>query len=153
MAKPYIHACSSAKKFGGTPEEYMPIHEFMDSSKAVFPDNRHRALTHNSWFLFVLEKVFGSTFVNSKGRTVSTRDVGEQHILEDFGGRFIPSPQDYLENMEYQPWMSNEKGSAPASFKKIEAKIKRKVYNVNDVALDTATATRPLFNPRKTRID
>lgn len=50
MAKPYIHAISSAKRFGGKPEDYIEIHNLMDSSKGAIPDNRHRALTHNSWF-------------------------------------------------------------------------------------------------------
>ena len=46
--KPIIHAESSARKFGGQPEDYLEIHNFMDSSKSVIADNRHRALTHNT---------------------------------------------------------------------------------------------------------
>ncbi len=30
MAKPWIHAVSSAKKFGGVPEDYFDIHNLMD---------------------------------------------------------------------------------------------------------------------------
>ena len=122
MAKPWIHSLNSVKKFGGKPEDYIDIHNFMDSSKSAFPDNRHRALTHNSWFLFVLERVFGVIIINSDQRQISVRDVGEQHILEDFGMRFIPSPQDYLENMEIVPWMNTGIGY-PSSAKKIEKKI------------------------------
>jgi hypothetical protein len=92
--KPFIHAESSAKKFGGQPEDYLEIHNLLDSSKSVIADNRHRALTHNSWFLFILEKIFGVTITNSDGKKVSVRDVGEQHIIEDFRGQFIPSAQD-----------------------------------------------------------
>ena len=44
MSKPYVHAVSSAKKFGGIWEDYIDIHEFLDSSKAVMSDLRHRAL-------------------------------------------------------------------------------------------------------------
>jgi hypothetical protein len=39
------------------------------------------------------------------------KDVGEYHILEDFKMRFIPSVQDYLENMVMQDWMNNGAGS------------------------------------------
>lgn len=118
MSKPYIHALSSARKFGGNPEDYIEIHNLMDSSKGTIADSRHRALTHNAWFLSViLEKVFGVTITNSQGRKVSVRDIGEQHILEDFGGRFIPSAQDYLEDMPMQEWMIKGKGKAPSSFK------------------------------------
>ena len=60
---------SSAKKYGGVAEDYIDIHDFMDSSKAALPDNRHRALTHNSWFIsVVIEKIFGFQRTNSDGR-------------------------------------------------------------------------------------
>lgn len=45
MSKPFIHAISSAKKFGGKWTDYIEIHELIDSSKSVLSDNRHRALT------------------------------------------------------------------------------------------------------------
>lgn len=128
MSKPYIHALSSAKKYGGRFEDYMPIHEFLDSSKSIIADNRHRAILHSSFGIFILVRVFGETFVNSDGKIISTRDIGEQHILEDFGGRFIPSAQDYLEKMDYVEWMTSGMGSPP-SFARInekrESKIKR----------------------------
>lgn len=118
MSKPYIHALSSVRKFGGKPEDYIEIHNLMDSSKGTIADSRHRALTHNAWFLSViLEKIFGVTIINSDGRVVSVRDIGEQHILEDFGGRFIPSAQDYLEHVPMQEWMIKGKGPVPSSFK------------------------------------
>ncbi len=148
MSKPIIHARSSAKKFGGVPEDYLPIHDLMDSSKAVFPDNRHRALTHNSWFFFVVEKVFGHeirltcTFCLSpdirsshqkdhyarcdkcgdstyRGKA-SVRDVCEQHVLEDFGGKYIPTPGDYLEGMEFKEWMNNGISGAPTSHRLLQ---------------------------------
>ena len=115
MAKPHIHAISSAKRFGGKPEDYLEIHNLMDSSKAAIPDNRHRALTHNSWFLFILERVFGCTITNSAGKPVSVREVGEQHILEDFGGKFIPAATDYLGEMELRVWMNNGAGVPPSN--------------------------------------
>ena len=119
--KPEIHARSSVRKFGGVIEDYLEIHDFMDLSKGALPDNRHRALTHNSWFLSnVLERVFGHTITNSNGRIVSVRDIGEQHILEDFGGRFIPTAQDYLQEMEIKSWMNTtSRGAYPPSHEKI----------------------------------
>ena len=122
MAKPFIHAQSSARKFGGVPEDYLDIHQLMDSSKGSIADNRHRALTHNAWFLSViLERIFGVTITNSDGRQVTVRAIGEQHVLEDFGNRFIPSAQDYLEGIPFQPWMNNGRGgTVPPSFRAIE---------------------------------
>lgn len=107
---------SSAKKFGGTWEDYMDIHEFMDSSKGVIADNRHRALTHNAWFIMtVLPRVFGDTFTNSDGKVVAVRDIGEQHVAEDYGMKFIPSGQDWLEKIPMEPWMENGKVGMPPS--------------------------------------
>ena len=118
MAKPFVHAQSSAKKFGGTPDDYIEIHNLMDSSKGTIADDRHRALTHNAWFLStILEKIFGVTITNSNGRKISVRDIGEQHVLEDFGNRFIPSAQDYLSEIENKEWMIAGKGLPPSCAK------------------------------------
>jgi hypothetical protein len=117
MAKPWIHSKSSVRRWGGVPEDYLEIHDFMDSSKGAIADARHRALTHTSWFLFILERVFGHNIENSAGRLVSVRDIGEQHIIEDFGGRFIPTPQDYLEGIPFQEWMNNGRDGEPNSVK------------------------------------
>lgn len=105
--KPTIHAENNVKKYGGKIEDYLKIHQFMDSSKGAMCDVRHRALTHTSWFIQpdgILEKVFGVTFVNSDGKTIAVRDIGEDHILEDFDG-FIPTPQDFLKDIPVKPWM------------------------------------------------
>lgn len=102
--KPFTHAKSSARKWGGIPEDYLDIHDLMDSSKGAFADNRHRTLTHNAWFLSnVLEKIFGHVRKNSEGREYSIREIGEQHVLEDFG--YIPSVHDYLAEMPIYPWL------------------------------------------------
>lgn len=140
MSVPYIHAKSSSKKFGGNPEDYMDIHELMDSSKQAFPSNQHRAITHNSWFCSnIIPKVFGHMRVNSNGREYSTKDVAEQHVLEDFKMKFIPSIQDYLENMEMKPWMNNGNGEVPNSAKllykkkiKTEIPVEEVINNLKD---------------------
>jgi uncharacterized protein DUF6915 len=141
MSKPYIHSLSSAKKFGGKPEDYIEIHNLMDSSKGAIADNRHRALTHNSWFLSViLEKIFGVTITNQDGKVISTRDIGEQHILEDFRGKFIPTAQDYLQEMEFKNWMQNGNGYPPSS-SKIESGKKTKITEVVLPVIDRGNVT------------
>jgi hypothetical protein len=126
MAKPFIHALSSVRKWGGKPEDYLPIHDLLDSSKGTIADSRHRALTHNAWFLStILERVFGHNITNSDGRLVSVRDIGEQHVLEDFGGRYIPSAQDYLQEIEIKEWMVKGLGEPP-SFAKLVPKEKNR---------------------------
>lgn len=96
------------KEFGGKAADYLEIHQFIDSSKAVIADHRHRCLTHNAWFIsVVLPRVFGDTIKNSDGKEVSVRDIGEQHVAEDFRGKFIPSAQDWLNHLSYEEWMNN----------------------------------------------
>jgi hypothetical protein len=120
LPKPWIHAQASAKRYGGKPEDYLPIHNLMDSSKGTIADSRHRALTHNAWFVgTILEQIFGVTLTNSDGKIVSVRDIGEQHVLEDYRMRFIPSAQDFLQEMEVKEWMVAGLGQPPTSAQRL----------------------------------
>jgi hypothetical protein len=108
MSAPHIHAISSAKKYGGQMDDYMAIHTKMDCSKAYFPDNRHRVLTHTMfWVQEVMIPLFGQLLTNSDGKIVSVKDICEQHILEDYKQKFIPTPQDFIQHMEMKDWMQN----------------------------------------------
>lgn len=131
MSKPYIHALSSVKKFGGVPADYCDLHEWFDETKAWMPDNRHRAIRHHSQGIFELEKIFGSTRTNSDGKVYSVRGIGEQHVLEDFGMKFIPSVQDYLAEMDFKDWMQNGHGDPP-SFAKISEKMRKPKFQLVD---------------------
>ncbi len=107
MAKPQIHAKSSAKKFGGKPEDYLHIHELMDSTKFIHATAKHRAIFHSAFGVSLVEQILGKTFTNSVGREIIVRDIAEQHILEDLG--FIPSLDEYLQQMEIKPWMMGQR--------------------------------------------
>lgn len=104
MSKPWKHAISSSKKWGGKPEDYIKIHDWFDQTKAMVPDVRHRAILHSAFGIFLCEQVFGHNIKNSDNRTVSVRDIGEQHVLEDLGT--IPTMQDWLSGLKIEPWMS-----------------------------------------------
>lgn len=104
--KPWKHSRISAKKFGGSPEDYIDIHEWVDQTKAAHADMRHRAILHNSMGPYIAAQVFGNTIVNTAGRTVSVRDIVEQHIIDDLG--FIPNLSDYLKQMTLAPWMGGK---------------------------------------------
>ncbi len=88
-------------------EDYLPIHDFLDSSKSTFADMRHRAILHSSFGCYIAERVFGHNVKNSDGKLVSVRDVCEAHIIEDMGR--IPSPGDYLEGMPFYDWLGGKK--------------------------------------------
>lgn len=101
--KPHLHAKGSVLRWGGQASDYQPVHDFIDSSKAHLGDVRHRALLHSTFGIYIVERVFGTTLVNSAGKTVSVRDVAEQHVLEDMGT--IPTPADWLRSMPLAEWM------------------------------------------------
>jgi len=123
MANAWIHSKSSARRVGGEPNDYLTIHEKMDCSKAYFSSNAHRALTHHMfWVMEVMVPLFGYTIKNSEGKDVSVKDICEQHILEDFGMKYIPTAQDYLENLDFQDWMQNGIKDFPSSFRKLKDK-------------------------------
>jgi hypothetical protein len=103
MAHPYHHAISSARKWGGEPEDYQKIHDWFDESKAHMADFRHRALRHHTEGIFMAERIFGVTIVNSAGRVVPVRYIGEQHVKEDLGR--IPTVADWLSNIKTEGWM------------------------------------------------
>lgn len=115
--KPYIHAKNSVRRFGGKENDYIEIHNFMDSSKSHLPDMRHRALLHHSFGCYIAEQIFGhievkpdgSTIkmpyiINSDGDKIQVRDIVERHIIDDLG--FIPTPQDYLKNLKEEAWFA-----------------------------------------------
>lgn len=57
--KPWQHAKTAARKFGGIPENYLGISNFIDSTKAHVANMAHRAILHNSWGIYLCEKLFG----------------------------------------------------------------------------------------------
>ena len=107
MSKPLKHALHSAAKYGGKVEDYLEIHTFFDSTKSAHPDIRHRAILHNAFGIFLIEKVFGAYITNSNGDLVATRDVAEDHVMQDMGT--IPTLEDWLKEMPIKEWMQGHK--------------------------------------------
>jgi hypothetical protein len=110
MSKPLVHARSSARRFGGKPEDYLPIHEKLDSTKMAHAEVTHRCVFHSAFGIYLIEELFGRTLVNADGKEVFVRDVAEQHVLEDLG--FIPSLSDWLKEMPAKPWMAGQRKAA-----------------------------------------
>ena len=117
MANPWHHAVSSARKWGGVPEDYLPVHEWFDETKAWCPDFRHRAIRHHSEGIFEAMQVFGTTitiFVTKNGESgvarekhIPVRWIGEQHVQEDLG--HIPTAADWLRRISAEPWMNRSR--------------------------------------------
>jgi hypothetical protein len=105
MGNVQFHSESSARRFGGVPEDYVAIHKFLDQSKLYIADWRHRALLHNTFGVALCEQFFGDLFKRaSDGGTVATRTIAEVHILEDM--KAILTPADFLREMTIRTWMN-----------------------------------------------
>lgn len=108
------HAVSAARKWGGTPEDYIEVEEFIDSSKKILGDVRHRSLYHHTEGVWLCQRIFGRTLTVPKVdhktgdetglMQVPVRLVAERHVLEDLG--WLPSPKDYIDGMPIAAWMS-----------------------------------------------
>ena len=70
------------------------------------------------WIQEVMVPIYGHTLTNSDGKLVSVKDICEQHILEDYRHKFIPTPQDFIQEMEFKQWMQNGR-AVPESSKKL----------------------------------
>jgi hypothetical protein len=102
---PWHHAVSSAKKWGGVPNDYIELHDWFDATKQFTGDWTHRALRHHSLGVQEAIEKFGHSIPNSLGQDIPTKLIAEQHVIEDCG--FIPTPKDYLDILAAHPkhWM------------------------------------------------
>lgn len=103
MADAYHHALSSQKKWGGAITDYLPIHEWFDSSKNSMCDFRHRAMYHHAEGIALCIKLHGPTITNSSGRVIPVRWIGEQHVQEDL--KHIPNAADWFRCIQPTGWM------------------------------------------------
>ena len=97
-----IHSELSVKRRGGDVSDYYNLHDFMDCSKEVEATNKHRFLTHTMFFVKeVMIPIFGNSVFIKGGKPVNMKDMLEQdHIVADYGGKFIPTLTDFADEIE-----------------------------------------------------
>lgn len=95
---PGVQARRSAGQFGGEPEDYLPIHTFLESSRLHLSDARHRVLLHTTLGVQTVEEVFGLEL-----NVVPTRLIAEAHIRADLG--FVPTVEEALDSLPLEPWV------------------------------------------------
>jgi hypothetical protein len=106
---------AAARRWGGCPEDYAAIETFIDSSKEYLGDIRHRALYHHTAGVFLCRRVFGEVITVQRDHgliEVPVRLIAEEHIKEDLG--WIPSPNDYWQDLPIRSWMSGAKMKSQA---------------------------------------
>lgn len=94
---PYEHATLHARDFGGKPEDYLKLDEFLDSSKLHCPDWRHRAILHSAFGMQLAEQLFGPTITNSLGHPIAVRELARRHIQQDLGR--VPTLKEWLDGL------------------------------------------------------
>ena len=82
-------------------DDYRPIHDFIDSTKVLCADSRHRVF-HTMWAVNLLVvPLFGHTLTNSDGEDVDVKDLCERdHLLVDYANKFIPTLNDFVAAIE-----------------------------------------------------
>ncbi|HKD77675.1 MAG TPA: hypothetical protein VKB76_19370 [Ktedonobacterales bacterium] len=102
MAHPWHHALMSARRFGGTPDDYLAVHHWMDYTKSHIADCRHRLFLHNAWGIYVAERILGTTLVRATdGKELPLRPTLEDHVKQDFGK--IPTLAYCLDQLAPEP--------------------------------------------------
>lgn len=150
---PVIHAKNCVKSFGGHIDDYLPIHEYLDFSKSLLPDHRHRLFLHNTLGIALTIKQFGSFITNSDNKRVSIRDIAEKHIIEDLGQ--IPTIEECAQKLDPQTdndtssIVLNAKNKVKRQNKKGEQEknyylITKKCWEYNDEFYDER-GTEPIF--------
>jgi len=114
MSKPWVYAENSARKYGGSPEDYFKIHQWFDETKSACSDIRHRIILHNSWGPHLAEQVFGPAIqimiemdAGPSVKWVPVRQIAEDHIIENLG--FIPTISEWLNEMPLLRWMTGSR--------------------------------------------
>jgi len=98
---PVDHSKISVNKRGGQIDDYYQLHSFIDSTKELCSDNRHRIL-HTHWGIrrIIIPK-FGHTLKISTGKEINVKDVCEHdHILPDYRNKFIPTLLDFSDELD-----------------------------------------------------
>lgn len=122
MAQSMVHAQASARHFGGVPEDYVEIHEWIDQFKSIVGDVSHRQYLHHSKGPWLAQEVFGRTITNSAGKQILVRDICENHIVEDLG--WIPSPADWSACLTCKVWMGGRRNKFIGREELLESTIK-----------------------------
>jgi hypothetical protein len=105
--EPEQHCMTSVANFGGKPDDYLTVHEFLDEVVARYPNLPGAwVITHSTFGLALVEAVVGPYITRADGKIVPTRTIAEKHILSEY--RHINTVHAFLSHMPVVPWMGNQ---------------------------------------------
>ncbi len=95
------HCRVSQKRWGGQLHDYYAIHDFIDCTKELCADSRHR-IFHTMWAVKnIVVPIFSHTLLNSDGKQIDIKDMCERdHLLVDFHNKYIPTLGDFVAAIE-----------------------------------------------------
>ena len=106
------HCRLSARRFGGEPSDYDPLHRWLDGPRAIWDDPRADHATHTAFGIFLAEAELGVTLRRaSDGQPVPVRLLAETHVLADLD--HIPTLHHVIAPMPRKRWMGH--GALPLS--------------------------------------
>jgi hypothetical protein len=97
-------ASASARHFGGTADDYLPLHAWFLAAGSWYPDNRGLAMRHHAFGIFQAEARFGIVIRCADGGAVPVRPVAERHVRTALGR--IPAAGDFLRRIKGERWMA-----------------------------------------------
>lgn len=92
----------SARRFGGTSGDHLPLHRWFLETSAWTPGPEHLMFRHHAFGCFEAEEVFGPV-IAWQGGGVPTRVAAERHV-QTIVGR-VPTAADWLKRIKGDRWM------------------------------------------------
>lgn len=107
MAHPYHHALSSSKPRGLNWKDHFELHDWLDSSKSMFSDAKHRSLFHHKTGVYLSKSIFKDI--------KAVTEITQEHIIEDID--FVPSIIDWLPDKFWSPKLTPPKSLSLSDLK------------------------------------
>lgn len=95
-------AILSARRYGGRPETYLPLHAWFLATRTWTDGAEHMLFRHHAFGIFEAEALFGPVLTDGTN-TVPTRVVAERHVQSVVGR--MPSASDWLRRIKGSRWM------------------------------------------------
>ena len=92
----------SARRFGGSPALYHPLHSWFLETSYWTPDLSHLLFRHHAFGIFAAEERFGPG-ISDGTVAVPTRVIAEHHVRAVLGR--TPSLVDFLRRLKGERWM------------------------------------------------
>lgn len=111
---PLAHAESSAALHGGTPSDFIAIHDWFDATKAQVCHVSHRMFRHHRQGIDEAIATFGPEIrvTGEQAFNVDVLTLGLQHMQEDTSLGRCPDAGDWLQALKLPAWLRADRVSA-----------------------------------------